>query len=176
MPDLLPSQAVALWFTYLRELQADCINTNASKMDLLTFANTKILTALPTTAEQNAFIVAAKGAPGFDLSTSQLSTYATFEALLDHFNPLTTYVGVLLQSLAASPFPSGAAADFWKASIATAFPGGSNGAPWQAAMQALASVIPAVCFTAGFQTKVNSTVDAANSKMSDVITQIAVLG
>ena len=36
--------------------------------------------------------------------------------------------------------------------------------------------IPAVCFTSGFQTKINGTVNKATSKMSDLIPQIAVLG
>jgi hypothetical protein len=145
-------------------------------MDLLTFANTKIATVLPSANEQNQFIVAAKSSPGFDLSISQLTTYSSFEALLDHFNPLTTYVGVLLQSLAVAPYPSGSTADFWKAQVSSAYPGGSSGAPWKAALSALSSAIPAVCFTQPFQKKINGLVDKAGSTMSDVISTIAVLG
>jgi len=177
MASLTPAQSVALWFTYLRDLQADCgFNTTISRMDLLTFANAKISSALPTDNEKNQFIVAAQASPGFDLSTNDLTTYSSFEALLDHFNPLTTYVGVLLQVQSANPFPGGAAADFWKAPVSTAFPGGSEGAQWQSALAALTSAIPAVCFTAAFQVKVNAAVDSAQNKMSDVISEIAVLG
>jgi hypothetical protein len=172
-----PSQGVALWFTYLRDFQSDCaFDTNVAKMDLLTFANSKIIAVLPSDNEKNQFIVAAKSSPGFDISISQLTTYSTFEALLDHFNPLTTYVGVLLQGLSAAPYPSGAAADFWKAKASSAFPGGSAGTQWNGALSALASAIPAVCFTQPLQTKINALIDKAGSAVSDVISAIAVLG
>lgn len=172
-----PVQGVALWFTYLRDLQAACnFNTNVSQMDLLTFANTSICQVLPSNNEQNQFILAAAASPGYDISTSDLTTYSTFEALVDHFNPLTTYLGVLLQNLAVAPYPGAAAADFWKTASAQAFPGGSMGTQWKLALASLASAIPAVCFTSALQTQVNAAIDAAQSKMSDIIAEIAVLG
>lgn len=177
MAPLSPAQGVALWFTYLRDLQADCsFNTNVSQMDLLTFANTTIAQVLPSSNEQNQFIVAASASPGYDVSTSDLTAYSTFEALVDHFNPLTTYLGILLQSVAAAPYPGGAMADFWKAQAVQAFPGGSAGAQWQLALASLTSAIPAVCFTSALQVKVNAAIDSAQSKMSEVIAEIAVLG
>jgi hypothetical protein len=177
MANITPAQGVALWFTYLRALQADGgFNTNLSKMDLLTFANAPIAKEFITANQQGQFIDAAKSAPGFDLSTNDLTTYSSFEALLDHFSPLTTYIGVLLQSLAVDPYPGGAAADFWKAPSAAAFPGGSGGAQWKLALAALSSSIPAICFTPALQAKVNTAIDTEQTKMSDVISEIAVLG
>jgi biopolymer transport protein ExbB/TolQ len=60
--------------------------------------------------------------------------------------------------------------------VVDAFPGGSKGEPWTTALGCLVAAIPAVCFTVSLQQKVAKTVDAATSKMSDVITQIAGLG
>ena len=177
MAPLSPAQGVALWFTYLRDLQAGCsFNTSVSQMDLLTFANAAIAQALPSSNEQNQFIIAAAASPGYDLSTSDLTTYSTFEALVDHFNPLTTYIGILLQGLATAPYSGGAMADFWKATAVQAFPGGSKGAQWKLALSSLTSAIPAACFTSALQAKVNAAIDSAQSTMSEVIAEIAVLG
>jgi len=172
-----PRQNLASWFTYLRQFQQACsFNKDAAKMDLLTFANAKIARVLPSATEQGQFMVAVADTPGDPVSSADLTTYATFEALLDHFSPLPTYVGVYLQSLAVAPYPAGASADFWKARVVDAFPGGSKGEPWTTALGCLVAAIPAVCFTVSLQQKVAKTVDAATSKMSDVITQIAGLG
>lgn len=172
-----PSQNLASWFAYLRQFQEACsFNKDAAKMDLLTFANAKITRVLPSATEQGQFMVAVANTPGDPVSNADLTTYATFEALLDHFSPLPTYVGVYLQTLAVAPYPAGPSADFWKARVADAFPGGSKGKAWTTALGCLASVMPAVCFTSAFQQKVAKTVDGATIKMSDVITQIAGLG
>jgi hypothetical protein len=177
MSRVSPSDALAQWFTYLRAFQSACsFNTNVPTMDLLTFANSAITVVLPTANEQNQFIVTVSTSPGFDLSQADLTSSATFEALLDKFNPLVTYVGAYLQTLAAAPFPGGALADFYKATTAAAFPGGSTGALWQTALGCLASVIPGVCFTSGLQAAVAKTIDGSQETMSDVIKQIAVLG
>lgn len=175
MSQLSAKDALALWFTYLHQLKSACsFNTNVPAMDDLKFANSKITTVLPTTTEQNQFIVAVQSAPGFNLSPAELTQYSTFAALLNHYNPLSTYVGIYLRTLAVDPGPS--AADFWSISPNSAFPGGSSGSKWQAAVALLASVIPPACFTAGLQAKVAATFDKAKSTMKDVITQIAVLG
>lgn len=177
MSQLSAREALALWFTYLSQLKSACsINTNVPGMDDLTFANSKITAVLPTTTEQNQFIVAVQSSPGFDLSPAELTQYPTFAALVNHYNPLATYVGKYLQTLAVDPFPGGSAVDFWNAFANSAYPGGSAGPKWQSAIALLASVIPSACFTAGQQAKVAATFDKPDSKMKDVITQIAVLG
>src|ERR1700722_11143068 len=131
MSNSLEKQNLLRWFTYLHALQSDCsINASVKTLDLLTFANSTIVKILPSANEQSQFILVAILSPGFDLSINDLSTYATFEALLDHFNPLPTYVASYLQTVSAASYPSGSLADFLSAAIAAAFPGGSKGAPW----------------------------------------------
>lgn len=177
MPSISPTEGLALWFNNLRQLQAACNNTSVSKMDLLTFANTTIINVLPTAAEQNNFLVSAVSSTGYDdMAVADLTTYKTFEGLLDNWNPLATAVAVLLQSLAVPALQGVGSADFMNATVATAFPGGSTGPVWSNALASLKSNIPAICFTAAFQTKIDATVDKAQSKMSDLIAQIAVLG
>ena len=177
MPNSIQKQNLMRWFTYLHALQDDCsFNTSVKTMTLLEFANAKISTIMPSPNEQGQFILNAGKSPGFDLSTDDLTNYATFEALLDHFNPLPTYVGLYLQTAAAGTFPSGSFADFLNASISAAFPGGSSGPSWTTAMGLLTSVIPAVCFSAKLQTAVAATVDDSSKKVSDVVNQIATLG
>jgi hypothetical protein len=177
MPSIPPGDAVALWFTYLRGFQAACsFNTNVPVMDLLTFANSTIASVLKSSNQQNQFIVAVADKPGFDLSVSDLTTNKTFEALLDKFNPLATYVGLYLQSLAAKDYPAGSYADFLQAPCSQAFPGGSKGNQWQTALGCMTSVIPAACFTPKLQTQAGQSIDSAQKKMSEVASQIAVLG
>jgi hypothetical protein len=174
---LSPTDALALWFDYLRKLQAACsFNTNVARMDLLTFANAKISAVLPTPTEQKAFAAAVQISPGFNIDDTKLGSYSSFEALLDDYDPLPTYVGNFLKPLAADPFPSGPLADFFKADPTAAFPGGSEGSQWQTALGRLSSVIPSVCFTSTFQKKVGNLLDAQGKHMSDVIDQIAGLG
>jgi hypothetical protein len=177
MPDSIEKQNLLDWFTYLHALQSACsFNTSVKTMDLLTYANAKIASILPSNNEQAQFILNAKSSPGFDLSPADLTTYATFEALLDHFNPLPTYVGAYLQTLAAGNFPSGSFVDFLDAGISTAFPGGSKGSTWSPAVQMLTSIIPAVCFSQKLQTAVATTLDDTTKKVSDLVNQIAALG
>lgn len=177
MAKMTPTEALALWFEYLRQLQKACsFNTNVGQMDLLAFANAKIAVVLPTDTEQKAFVAAAQVSPGFNIDVGKLSSYSTFEALLDDYDPLPTYVGNFLKMLAASPLPSGPLADFFKSDPTVAFPGGSSGATWKTAVGRLASVIPSVCFTEKLQTQVGQTLDTPGKHMSDVINQIAELG
>jgi hypothetical protein len=177
MSDSIEKQNLLRWFTYLHALQSDCsINTTVKTLDLLTFANSTIVTILPSSNEQSQFIIEVKSSPGFDLSISDLSTYATFEALLDHFNPLPTYVAAYIQTVAAASYPSGSLADFLSAAITAAFPGGSKGAPWALALSLLTSAIPSVCLTAKLQAAVATTVNDVTKKVSDVVNQIATLG
>jgi hypothetical protein len=177
MPSSSPSDNVAFWFTNLRQLKAACNNTSVDKLDLLTFANATVAAFLPSSTEQSTFLVSAAASTGYDdMSSADLTTYKTFEGLLDNWNPLTTDIAVLLQSLAVPSLQGVASADFLIATVAAAFPGGSAGSAWTDALAALKSTIPAICFTAAFQTKINATVDKAGTKMSDLIPQIAVLG
>jgi hypothetical protein len=177
MTDISPLDGLAFWFTNLRQLQVACNSIIVMKMGRLTFANTTIVTVLPTAGEQGTFLTSAAASTGYDdMATADLTTYKTFEGLLDNWNPLVTAIAVLLQSLAVASLQGAASADFMNATVAAAFPGGSSGAAWSGALASLTSEIPAACFTAGFQTKVNATVDKAGSKMSDLIPQIAGLG
>ena len=108
MLSISPSDGLALWFTNLRQFQAACNNTSVSKMDLLTFANSTIVTALPSATEQNTFLTSAGISTGYDdIATADLTTYKTFEGLLDNWNPLPTAVAVLLQFLAVPSSRSG---------------------------------------------------------------------
>src|ERR1700683_2513703 len=129
--DSTEKQNLLRWFSYLHALQSACsMNTSVKTMTLLAFGNSTIVTILPSSNEQNQFVLNVKTSPGFDLSITDLTTYATFEALLDHFNPLPTYVGAYLQTVSAGTYPSGSLADFLNATISAAFPGGSSGASW----------------------------------------------
>lgn len=175
--DSIEKQNIMRWFSYLQALQSDCtMNTSVKTMTLLVFANSTITTILPSPNEQNQFILNARSSPGFDLSTTDVTSYATFEALLDHFNPLPTYVGAYVQTVSAGAYPKGSLADFLSAPISAAFPGGSSGTPWKAAMGLLTSVIPAVCLSATLQAAVATTVDDPTKKVSDAVNQIATLG
>jgi hypothetical protein len=177
MSDSIEKQNLVRWFSYLHELQSACsFNTSVKTMDILTFANSKIVAILPSPNEQAQFILNSKTSPGFDVPTSDLTTYATFEALLDHFNPLPTYVGAYLQTVSAGSYPSGSLADFFSALISAAFPGGSKGTYWTTALGLLTSVVPSVCFSAKLQVAVATTVDDPSKKVSDLVNQIATLG
>ena len=177
MPDISPSDGLTLWFTNLGQLQAACNNTSVSKLDKLTFANTTIVTVLPTTAEQKTFLTSVGVSSGYDdIAIADLTTYKTFKGLLDNWNPLATAIAVLLQSLAAPPPQEMSSTDFMNATVSAAFPGGSAGSPWSDALASLKSGIPPECFTSGFQTTIKTTVDKAATKMSDLISQITVLG
>jgi hypothetical protein len=170
------SDGIAQWFTGLRAFQSACIGTNVSN-NLLTFANTTIATVLPTDAEKSNFVTRAVAATGFDdMAIADLTTYGTFEALLDNWNALVTRVAIYLQSVSASTLQSSASADFWGASLSVAFPGGSAGNVWTEAMHGLASAIPASCFSSNFQQQLNGTVDTGTKKISDLVPQIAGLG
>jgi hypothetical protein len=174
-----PSYALRQWFNYLQEFQSACsfnTNTNVEKMNLLKFANSKISVILPDANTQSAFCTKVAISPGFDISNQVLTGCDTFEALLDKFSWLPTYVGAYLQSLAADPYPAGSLTDFLNAPALSAFPGGSTGNQWQTAVGRLASVIPSVCFTPGFQSEVAASLDANGTKMNAVTSQIAVLG
>jgi hypothetical protein len=178
-----PSSAYALdeikaWFIHLGAFRAACVGTNAMHMNLLIFASAAITTVLPTTADQNNFIVAAVSATGYDdMALSDVATtYKTFGALLDHWNPLSTAIAHHLWSLSVPPLQGGASADFWKALVSTAFPGGSRGAAWAGVMNGLAATFAPECFTTPFQTKVNVAFDTIGTKISDLVPQIAGLG
>ena len=172
-------QNLAGWFADLQKLRIACAktNTSAKKMDLLTFANSKITTVLPSANEQGQFIIDAKTALSIDIAPDDLSTnFSTFEALLDNFSPLPTFVAVLLKTLAAGSFPQGSMADFLSAKIGAAFPGGGAGTVWSNAAKMVASAIPAVCFSSTLQVALAKTVDDGSQQVSNLVNQVAVLG
>jgi len=176
--DSTEKQNLLRWFTLLHALQDACsFNTSVKTMTLLEFANATITTTLPSANEQQQFInnVTASNT-GLMFSTDDLSNSTSFEALLDLDNPLASYVGLYLRTLASGTYPSGSFADFLDALISSAFPGGSSGPAWTNAMGGLTSVIPAVCLSARLQAAVAKTVDDATKKVSDVVNQIATLG
>ena len=170
--------SIVAWFSYLQQFQDACsFNLLAMAMDPLTFANSTILKVLLSTNQQGQFITAVGVTPGVRVGTADLTAYPTFKGLLNRYYPLTTYIGLYLQALAAAPYPPpGASQDFWNAATSSAFPGGSKDAPWTTLMTGLGPAMLGVCFTAGLQTKAAKTLDTAGSKMIDVITQIAGLG
>ena len=177
MPNSIEKQNLLRWFSLLHGLQSACaFNTSVATMDLLTFANTNVAQILPSANEKSQFIVNVQSSPGLDVSTADLTNFATFEALLDHFSPLPTFVGAYLQTLSAGTFPSGSLVDFLNAAISAAFPGGSNGPTWKTAVSMLASTIPAVCFSAKLQAAAAVTVDDNSKKVSDLVNQTATLG
>ncbi len=178
MPDSTEKQNLARWFTLLHALQnASSFNTSVKTLTLLEFANAKIATILPSANEQQQFInnVGASNI-GVMISIADLTNSDTFEALLDINNPLPTFVGLYLRTLASGAFPGGSMADFLSAPISSAFPGGSSGTAWTTAIGMLSSVIPSVCLSAKLQAAVAKTVDDPTNKVSDVVNQIAKLG
>ncbi len=177
MPSISPDPGIDFWFKNLRQFQAACINTPAAREDLLTFANHSCTAALPTSAEQNNFITAAAASTGYDdMAVADLAACKTFAGLLNNWNSLATAVAILLQSLAVPALQTVPSKTFMKAAVAAAFPGGSAGPAWQAALSALTASIPAICFTKDFQNAVAATVDKTGSTMSVLIAQIAGLG
>jgi|GEM_PF-2755295 len=178
MPPAPSTKSIVVWFSYLQQFQNACsFNEIAKAMDPLTFANSTVLKVLLSANEQGQFITAVGVTPGVRVGTADLTTYPTFRVLLNHYYPLTTYIGLYLQALAAAPYPPpGASLDFWNATAASAFPGGSKVDPWTTLMAGLVPAMPGACFTADLQTKAAKTLDTAGSKMVDVITQIAGLG
>jgi hypothetical protein len=177
MTIMSPSDDLAQWFTSLQGLKSACsFNTNVPDMDPFTFANSKIMVVLPTSNQQNKFINAVRKSPGLDLSVADLTADGTFLALLNSVDPLQTFVGTCLQSLAVAPFPSGTLLGFFGAGTTAAFPGGSPGTQWQKALERLTSVIPPSCFTSKLQIATGKTIDASQTTMAVVIKQIAALG
>ncbi|HTU43283.1 MAG TPA: hypothetical protein VMF10_16360 [Candidatus Aquilonibacter sp.] len=181
MPQLSTADAldeVKEWFAQLGLFRAACVGTNTTGMNVLEFADASIITILPSTADQENFIAAAVSATGYnDMAITDLTTtYKSFEALLDHWNPLITSIALYLWSLAVPSLQGTASADFWKAPVSTAFPSKSTDPPWKGVMDGLASVFPPECLTAGFQQKINNAFDANGTKISDIVPQIATLG
>src|SRR6202034_2553870 len=114
--------------------------TAITAMNLLLFADASPLTYLPTATEQSIFLTSAEAATGIDdMSNADLTSFKTFEGLLDFWCPLTTPIAILLQGLAAPAFQGIASADFMNTFVSDAFPGGSKGAPWTSARNGLAS-------------------------------------
>jgi hypothetical protein len=173
-----PIELVNNWFKILDDLQSACnFNTGLAKMNSLEFANANILQNLPTTNQQQLFIIRVKQNPGYDLATGDLSANATFEALLDSREPLPFYVALTVRPHTAAPYCTQAVADLLDAPLDSAMPGGSAGPAWTGSLSDLKAGIRPVCFTATFQTAVAATVDAAKGKkVSDLINQIAKLG
>jgi hypothetical protein len=174
-------QNLANWFTFLLNLQMGCakINTSADpqRMTLLTFANSKITTLLPSANEQGQFIINAKASPGIDIAPNDLSNrFSTFKDLLINFNDFPTLLAICLRQCAAGAFPGGTLKNFLAATVNAAFPGGSAGANWSTAQQLLVSAIPAVCFTATLQGSAAGTVDGGAKTVSALRDQIAGLG
>ena len=177
MPSIPPDPGIALWFKNLSQFQDACINTTAYKADLLTFSKMSCTTELPSPEEQKNFVTAAAAATGYDnMAVADLATYKTFAGLLNNWNPLPTAVAVLLQSLAVEALQNVPSKAFMKALVSVAFPGGSIGPAWNAALAVLTASIPTICFTKDFQTAVAVTVDKPVSTMSILIPQIAGLG
>lgn len=175
--DSYQKKNVLLWFNYLHGLQAAAsFNTTVKMLDILSFANYVIAKAFPSSNEQSQFIVNVKSYPGFDLSPTDLTTYSSFEALLDFFNPLPFYIGAYIQTVAAGSLSSSSLADFLNTSVTTAFVGGSKGSNWTQALGLLTSVIPSACFSSTLQTAAAATVDDATKKVSDLVNQIAAMG
>lgn len=166
------------WFTSLHALQSAsaAIDTPMGSLDLLKFANTKITEVLAGANAQGEFSLKVKESLGWDVTPGHIATFATFEALLDHFDSLMGCVSDYLQSLAVSPYPGGSSADFNKAKVSDAFPGGSKGSPWTNARALLASVVPAVCFSTDLQAAAGKIVDDTTQPVSELVKAIASLG
>jgi hypothetical protein len=176
MPPPPPTQSlddVREWFTHLRAFRTACVGNN-TPANLLAFANETITTILPTTAEQQNFVVKAVEATGYnDMDVSDLAN-RTFLALLDIWNPLITPLAQYLWGV--SPLNNLSSGEFYRSLCSDAFPGGGNGPLWKNANQGLANAFDTQCFTLGFQTKIAATVSASTTKISDLVPKIAVLG
>lgn len=164
------------WFLYLNQFKSSCNNTNVNKLNLLQFANSVITTILPTTTEQNQFLVRLATKYHFDYSIQDLTTYSTFKDLLNKKNPLADSIADILQMFAAPPLSTGTARDFWNALNSKAFPDGSVGSVWQKANAKLVAVMDKDCYTSAQQTQIAVLIDGDGKKISDVGKQIAVLG
>jgi hypothetical protein len=173
-----PDPNIQFWFNNLKSLQTASNNTTLQSMNLLNFANSNIVAYLPSTTEQKTFLTSVAAFTGYsNVAPADLAGFKSFEGLLDQkWNYLPTAIDTALQPFAAASVQGGAGADFWNATVAAAFLGGSAGTPWQQALACLVASFPPECFTAAFQTTINGIVDKATNKVSDLIPQIAVLG
>ena len=169
---------ISQWLDWLKIIQNDCNSGTTNCMDKRTFANTTIVApnVLPTANEQNQFILQISNDLNIQVALSDLTTYPTFKALLDHFILLEMKVRQFLQALAAPPFPAGTLTAFDKAKTSAAFPGGSAGQQWQSASAALIQAFPPECYTAADQAKAAAIVDDPAGLVSALVKQISALG
>lgn len=181
MPSNSASDGVAQWFAYLQLFQSACsFNTSTVGITLLAFSKLKPSTALVSANQQANFCLKAIGSTGIPVSTTVLTAADSFLALLNNYFDLPTLVEGYLQNMAVAPYPAGTLTDFLNATAANAFPGGSGGQMWKAAVAGLVSGAPPAiepsCFSAALQVKVAGLVDTAGTEMGAVSTQIAGLG
>jgi hypothetical protein len=178
VPSPSPDPNIQFWFNNLKSLQSASNNTTLMAMNLLQFANSNIVAYLKSSKQQSTFLTSSAALTGYsNVAPADLAGFKTFEGLLDQkWNYLPTALASALQPFADASVQGGAGADFWNATVAQAFPGGSTAKPWQNALGCLTASMPPECFTAGFQAQINAIVDKGGSKVSDLLPQIAVLG
>jgi hypothetical protein len=188
MPSPSPDPYVQLWFKELNQFQSSCISTDAEKLTpLLVFANSKILTYLKSTADQNNFLTAVGVKTGYKkLAIADLTTYPTFRGLLDHCDPLETDIFNVLQAASDPSVRTISSVLYYATPAAIAFPGKSTGQVWLGAKGILLASMDPSCYSPAQQIKVDAIVDQAAvtktglttpaSTMADVIKQIVVLG
>lgn len=181
MPSTSANNGVAQWFAYLKLFQSACsFNTSTVGITLLAFSKLKPSTVLVSANQQANFCLKAIGSTGIPISTTVLAAANNFLALLNQYFDLPTLVEVYLQNVAVVPYPTGTLTDFLNATAALAFPGGSGGQVWKAAVAGLISGAPPAiepsCFSAALQAKVAGLVDTAGTEMGAISTLIAGLG
>jgi hypothetical protein len=174
-----PKDELQLWFQYLQDLQVACeqVDTDVSYEDLLTFANDKISTDLSTTDEQDQFIVGAQNSTGLTITTSDLTSSSSFEALLETvWNPLSMFVASFVRYCAPDPYASMSFTDFVQQNITTVFGGGSPAPNWKQLQNGLTSSIPAACYSSSHQQAANGLLSAPNKTIQDLVNLISKMG
>jgi hypothetical protein len=167
------------WLHVLWQFRSFCVGNNVPK-NLLKFAQSKITTILPTTADANNFLVQVQTSLGYsDISLADLTTnYKTFQDLANHWDALVTPVADYLWYYSDGSL-HGAFHDFWNSDCKTAFPAGSGVSPWTVIMTGLSLAFASApeCFTPKLQTQINQAVDKGiGTKIPALVQQIAGLG
>ena len=174
-----PKAQLQQWFKYLQEFQIACeqVDTDVYYLDLLKFANEVIAKDLPTTNEQNQFVISAQNATGLTVTMADISSSSTFEALLETvWNPLNRFVAAFLRFGAPLPFSAMSFTDFAKQKLSAIFPDAGMDANWSSVQKGLVSSVPAACYSAKQQKAAVDLLSKSNSTTQDLIDLISKMG
>jgi hypothetical protein len=168
------------WFTDLTAFRTCCadVNTDAGKLSMLRFAESKIadLLAAPPSNDQPQFALCASNATKLPVSQAAITAAATF---LDLLEAVWAFPNLYIANYVLSMCPKFAAmnvGDFLLQKVNAVFPGGAADPLWIAIDSALAGIIDNSCYSPKQRAAVAKLVADPTKQITDVVNQIAVLG